>query len=81
MLLKLLITGVIAAIAVAVLLANSSADNAGPDWLWQGSKRDPLRRLVFRDDGSLRRSAKASIVVWLLVFILIVWFVLPSTNS
>jgi len=81
MLLKLLLTGIIAAIAVAVLMADSSADNAGPTWLWQGTKRDPLRRLAFRDNGTLRRYTKVAIVAWLFIFTLIVWFVLPSANS
>jgi hypothetical protein len=66
---------------VAVLLADPSRDNAGPDWLWQGTKRDPFRRLLFRDDGSLRRYTKVLTVAWLVILILIVWFVLPSTNS
>lgn len=49
----------------------------GPDWLWRLGKKDPLRNAIFQSDGSLRRFAKPTLVLIVLVWLLMLWLVAP----
>jgi hypothetical protein len=41
---------------------------AGPDWLWQGGRKDLVRSMLFREDGSWRRYGKFGILLfWLAI--------------
>ena len=38
-----------------VLYDSRIANKAGPDWMWRGGRSDPLRSILFRENGTLRR--------------------------
>jgi hypothetical protein len=60
-----------------IWLVRPGPSNAGPDWLWAGwGKRNPIRWLVFREDGSYRRYAKAGILLWFVAYLAILWLLL-----
>jgi len=48
---------------------------SGPDWAWRLGRRDPIRIMFFREDGSWRRYGKLFIFLWNVVFVLLVFFV------
>jgi hypothetical protein len=39
-----------------------------------------VRRLLFCADGSLRKTTKPAIVIWLLLFLAALWLVIPSSS-
>ena len=42
---------------------------AGPDWMWRGGRRDPVRNAIFRADGSWRRYGRAGLLVAIAILI------------
>jgi hypothetical protein len=77
---KIIVTALIVAIMIAAHFVNPHVDNTGPDWIWHGLKTDPVRRLFFHKDGTLKRFTKSVVLVLLGLTLLILWLVLP-TNS
>ena len=76
---KFFITILAAAVFIGILCARPDADNAGPSWLWRGGSRDPVRRLIFRSDGSLKKHTKLVSAAWLMLFLAALWVVVPSS--
>lgn len=75
---KVIFTIVSTVVAGAFLLIDPKADNAGPNWIWRLGKHDPIRTLLCRPNGSLRKSTKpVFIVVWLL-WLAVLWCIVPS---
>ncbi|MAG93380.1 MAG: hypothetical protein CMJ48_06485 [Planctomycetaceae bacterium] len=72
--LKLLFTAAIVLVSIAVCFIDSKADNAGPDSFWRFGRRDLVRRLICREDGSFRRYTKPGILLWFVALAAIVWF-------
>jgi len=68
MMTKIVITVFGFAVYLLILFGVKSAPgNAGPRQLWSLREADPVRGLLFKKDGSLRRYAKVVLgVVWLL---------------
>jgi len=56
--------------AVVAMVAALFTKGAGPDRRWKGGRKDPVRNMFFREDGSWRRYGRLGIV---LVFILLVY--------
>jgi len=51
---------------------------AGPDWIWRGGRRDPVRNLLFRPDGTWRRYAKLGVLIFWLVCLLSAYLVIRT---
>ncbi len=66
--LKLLFTAAIVLAGIVVCFIDFQADNAGPDSFWRFGRRDPVRRLICRGDGSFRRYTKLGLLLWFAVF-------------
>jgi hypothetical protein len=64
------ILGVVILAAVATLAALFTK-GAGPDWSWKLGRKDPIRNMLFREDGSWRRYGRLGIVlaITLLVYL------------
>jgi hypothetical protein len=77
--LKIILTLLTAGLAAAVLFVDSHANNAGSSSFWRLGRRDPVRNLFFRGDGSLRRFAKPLILLWFLLWTGALWIVVPTT--
>jgi len=75
---KIIFTTFVLVVGVAICFVDPNANNAGPDWFWGLGKNDPVRNLMCRPDGSLRRYTKLGIFVWFGVFLLILWLLLPD---
>ena len=52
------------------------ADKAGPDWLWTGGRRDPIRALYFRPNGSFRRYGRPALVATVSIGCMAVYWLL-----
>lgn len=63
---------------VLLFLAATKKDNASPNSFWRGGGNDPFRNLFFKIDGSFRRFAKVSILVIFLIWLLVLWMLVPS---
>lgn len=59
--------------AIAIYFIDPHANNAGPGWLWRGRQEDPFRKLIFREDGSLRKHTKLGIYLWFEVWLALLW--------
>ena len=44
---------------------------AGPDWFWRLSRHDPVRNVLFRQDGSWRRYGKVGLAIAIALIVLI----------
>ena len=75
--LKVLVSIFTLLIAVTICFVDPKANNAGPDWLWCIGKNDPVRNLLCKSDGTLRRFAKVGILSFFGLVLLILWFVIP----
>ena len=75
--LKICLSIAVFAVGVAVLFVDSGADNAGPSWLWKLGKHDPVRNLICRSIGTLRKYTKHCIIACYLAFISLIW-ILPA---
>lgn len=76
--LKVIFTVTVCAIGVAVCFIDPKANNAGPDWFWSLGKHDPMRNLMCRPDGTLRRYAKVGMLLWFSFCLLVLWIVVPG---
>ena len=47
---------------------------AGPDWMWALGRRDPVRNLFFRPDGSWRRYGRIGLLGILVVMVAASYF-------
>lgn len=74
--LKIGFTVAIALVGVAMLFVDPTKNNAGPDRMWRGGKSDILRKLMCRQDGTLRPAGKPIFLALLAVFVGLIW-VLP----
>jgi hypothetical protein len=75
---KIIFTVALAAVALAFLFVDPQANNAGPNWIWRGGGRDGIRNIICRQDGSLRKYTKQSILAIWLAVLMLVWIVFPS---
>ncbi len=73
MAIKIALTALIVAIGTAVCFIDPKANNAGPDWFWRFGKSDPMRFLLFRPDGQLRRFTKLGLLAWFGVVLSLLW--------
>jgi len=70
---KIIITFVAALFGIMVCLIDPKSNNAGADWFWRGGRRDPIRNLICRSDGTLRKYSKIGILFGIAWFLAIVW--------
>jgi len=70
---KVLLSALIAAVAVALLFVSSASS---PSW-WRGGASDPARQALFRGDGTPRRYTKPAFVVLCAASIAVLWLVVP----
>ena len=70
---KLIFTVCVVLIGTAICFIDPKANNAGPDWFWRLGKRDPVRNMICRPDGTLRKYTKLGILIWFAVFLIIIW--------
>jgi hypothetical protein len=61
-----------------LMLVDQKKDNAGPLWMWRLGKRDPVRNLICRADGSLRKHVKLSLIVTWILWLLCIWGLIPT---
>ncbi len=78
---KLALSLVIVAISIGLVAVKANANNAGPDWLWRGGKRDAVRSLLTNPDGSMRRFAKPAALVFFALVLLALWVIVPTVRS
>ena len=71
--LKVGFTIAIAITGVAILFVDPKKNNAGPDWMWRGGRKDILRSLMCRSDGTLRPAGKPIMLCLLAAFIAMIW--------
>ena len=70
---------IFAIVVIAVLcVVPSSAIRPGPDWFWRWGRNDPIRHMLFRPEGCLRKYAKIVTIAWLVIFLLVIWLTLPT---
>jgi hypothetical protein len=79
MAIKIALTALIVAIGTAVCFVDSKANNAGPDWFWRLGKSDPIRTVLFRSDGQLRRYSKLGLLAWFGAVLSLLWIFAPSS--
>src|SRR5689334_11824010 len=59
-------------IAGAVIMGVSMfAKGAGSAWMWRGGKHDPVRRLLFRGDGSWRRFGRSAVITAIVLLLVL----------
>ena len=75
---KIIFTIALVVVAVAFCFIDPQANNAGPGWLWRGGRRDVVRNIICRDDGSFRKYTKQSSLAFWLMWLLLLWFVAPT---
>ena len=65
---------ILTAIALSVAIAAYCADNrSGPDGLWALGRNDPIRGLIGRPNGTLRRFTKCFFTGELVFLVLLLW--------
>ncbi|MEX0774088.1 MAG: hypothetical protein WD042_00090 [Phycisphaeraceae bacterium] len=74
---KLLFTAFAIVVGIAICLIDPKADNAGPGWIWRLGRYDPIRNIICRPDGALRRYTKVGILLWFAVFLAMIWLIAP----
>jgi len=75
---KIFMTVALIVLLIAFALIKPNANNAGSELLWRGGKKDPIRNLLMREDGSLRRFTKASIALFFGAALVILWLAVPT---
>jgi len=60
-----------AAVTPLILLLRTTS---GPDSHWRVGRRDPIRNLIFRRDGLLRKYAKVGMLLWIWGAVVCIWF-------
>jgi hypothetical protein len=77
---KLVLSAVVIAIGLGLLALKADVNNAGPDWLWRGGRRDSARTLFLNPDGSFRRTARAAVLMIFALAVLLLWLIVPTTG-
>jgi len=75
---KIAFTIAIGLLALGLLATTGKANSAGPNWLWRLGKSDPVRNLIYRADGSLRRFTKLVALFFFALFLSVIWLVIPT---
>jgi len=70
---KCLFTVAAVLFAIAIYFIDPNANNAGPDWIWQGGKKNPIRNLLCREDGTLRKHTKLGTYLWIELWLMLLW--------
>ncbi len=70
---KILVTLLVILDMVRTARLPDGVDLAGPDWRWRGGRKDPIRRLLYRDDGTLKPHARRRMCMMNLVGLAIIW--------
>lgn len=78
---KAIFTVGVVVLMVALCFVKSEAGNAGSNWFWRLGKIDPLRNLLLRPDGSLKRFTKDAALAFFGVFLLVLWFIVPTAPT
>jgi hypothetical protein len=78
---KVILTTIAMAVGIGILLLSKRADNAGPTSMWRLGRLDPVRNVLFRADGSLRRFTKATGLLLILIWLLMLWIIVPTGRS
>ena len=48
---------------------------SGPDSHWPLGRKQPIRNLLFRNDGSLRKYSKLGMLLWIWGVVAVIWLV------
>jgi hypothetical protein len=75
---KLLFSVIVLAVAIGFAFINPRANNAGPNWLWRGGRRDLMRTVLFREDGSFRKHTKLGTMLFFAGFLALIWLAIPE---
>lgn len=70
---KLILTGIVVALAALVLAASSGDRGAADQRYWRGGQEDLVRRFLLRPDGSFRRGTKPFVVLSLAAVLAALW--------
>ncbi len=70
---KFLFTAAAVIFGILIYFIDPHANNAGPDWLWSGGKKDPFRNLICCEDGTLRKHTKLGTYLWIELCLFILW--------
>ena len=62
------ILGVVIVAAIATVAAFLTK-GAGADWRWKLGRKDPVRNMLFREDGSWRRYGRLGIVLAIILLV------------
>ena len=76
---KIFFTIVIGLLVLGVLAASRKSNSAGPNYFWRMGKSDPVRILIFREDGSLRRYTKITTLLFFCILLGVIWLLIPTT--
>jgi len=60
-------------VMIGIYFIDPKTDNAGPDWIWAGRKKDPIRNILFKNDGSLRKYSKQGLCGFLMFMLFLIW--------
>lgn len=74
---KLIFTIFIVIVGIAICFINPKANNAGPSWFWRLGKADPFKLSLFKSDGSFRKYTKLAILIWFIIFLTLIWLIVP----
>ncbi len=70
---RILFTIIFVASMVHVAFLPDGVDLAGPDRKWCGGRKDLVRNLIHREDGSLRRYSRQGIIAFHVVLLVLNW--------
>lgn len=70
---RVILSTVAVAMAIAVFWVDPHRDNAGPAWFWRGGAQDGFRKLCFKPGGQLRAGVKPFLLIWFAAFVWLVW--------
>lgn len=73
------VAGIFTIVGVPILIAVwfTSGKDSGKGW--SGGKNDPIRRMLYTQDGSHHPEMKPLITLWFAVWLLVIW-ILASLN-
>lgn len=72
---KLIVTGFIFLIGIAVCFIDMKKERALPDWMWRWGSNDPTKRLLYKQDRSPRKYFKHAILIWFVICLGVMWVV------
>ncbi|MBI4834189.1 MAG: hypothetical protein HY811_05165 [Planctomycetes bacterium] len=70
---KLMVTGFIFFIGIAVCFIDMKKEKALPDYMWRLGHDDPMKNLSYKENGSPRKYLKHSILILLAICIGVIW--------